>query len=337
MKRTVLVTGAGGFIGSHLVDRLYADGHDVTGIGNFAGGSDEHLAGKTDRSRIRFIEADITDSRQLKAEYFHGTDWVFHLAARSGNAKSLAEPFAFHETNVSGTVNVLEAARKANVKKLIYAASSTCYGNARCPTPETAPVAPVSPYGLTKFLGEEYVMHWGQVFRLPVVSLRLYYVYGPKIRPGGSYGALVTMFLNQLLTEGHVTLSGDGSQKRDFTYVADAVDALVTAARSSIFGEIFNAGSGQVSDLKKLAGLLGGRIVHAKPLSGEIMSAYPDLHKIRRILKWKPKTDIITGIAMVLASRDMWEKNPGNAPDRMRDNLKNRQRNSRIRRLKINV
>jgi UDP-glucose 4-epimerase len=312
---SALVTGGAGFIGSHLVERLLADGHRVTVIDNFSTGRPLNLAHLRDNPRLTIHEADIVDRRRI-APWFAGVDWVFHMAALADIVPSIQQPLAYHHSNVDGTVSVLECARAAGVKRFLYTASSSCYGIPDdYPTMEGAEIRPQYPYALTKFVGEQYAMHWAQVYRLPVVSLRLFNVYGPRSRTSGTYGAVFGVFLAQHLHGKPLTIVGDGSQTRDFTFVADVADAFVTAAASGVRGEIFNVGSTNTYSVKRLAELIGGEIVHIPKRPGEPDCTFADTSKIRRVLGWQPKTKFEDGVKIMLANIDYWREAPVWNPD----------------------
>src|SRR5205814_2657722 len=182
------------------------------------------------------------------------------IAALADIVPSIQNPAAYHKSNVDGTLSVLEASRKHGVKRFVYAASSSCYGIPDVyPTPETAPIRPQYPYALTKNLGEQMAMHWGQVYKLPVVSVRFFNVYGPRSRTSGTYGAVFGVFLAQKLKGKPFTVVGDGTQTRDFTFVTDVVDACAVAAASKASGEIFNVGSGKPTSVNRIVELLGGK------------------------------------------------------------------------------
>lgn len=300
-----IVTGGAGFIGSHLVERLVADGHRVTVIDNLSSGNKKNLASVA--SKIRFVRADITKQKLI----FGPCDWVFHLAARADIVPSITMPVVYHETNVTGTVNALEAARAAGAKRFIYAASSTCYGLAKLfPTPETAPIQTMFPYALTKYLGESYVLHWGSLYKLPVVSLRMFNVYGPRSRTSGLYGAVFGTFLAQKIADIPLTVVGDGKQKRDFTYVTDVVDAFIKAAESRISGEIINIASGKSQSIKTLVTLIGGSVVHIPKRPGEPDRTQADIGKAKRLLHWKPATSFEDGVKIMLSNIDGWKNAP---------------------------
>ena len=224
-----LVTGGAGFIGSHLVERLLEEGNSVTVIDNFSTGRPENLAEQKNNPKLKLIEADISDFDRI-APYFKNIDKVFHIAALADIVPSIVNPINYYQSNVTGTMCVAEACRLSGVKKLLYAASSSCYGIPDIyPTPETAPIQPQYPYALTKYLGEQIVFHWSKVYKLPVVSLRLFNVYGPRSRTSGTYGAVFGVFLAQKLNNRSFTVVGDGNQTRDFIFVSDVAEAFVKA------------------------------------------------------------------------------------------------------------
>src|ERR1700761_1002221 len=305
-----VVTGGAGFIGSHLVDRLLGDGHDVVVIDNFAIGRPENLSSHSQSPRLKLVKAAVTNLSAI-GPLFDGIDWVFHLAALADIVPSIEQPIPYHRANVDGTVNVLEAARQANVKRFVYAASSSCYGIPDVyPTPETTETRPMYPYALTKYLGEQCVTHWSKVYKLPAVSLRLFNVFGPRHRTTGPYGAVFGVFLAQKLAGKPFTVVGDGEQTRDFTYVSDVADAFVTAARSEISNEIFNVGSDNTYSVNRLVALLGGDKVHIPKRPGEPDCTYADISKIKQALGRKPKVRFEDGVATMLASIEQWRDAP---------------------------
>jgi len=310
MMKKVIVTGGAGFIGSHLVDRLLEKGHDVLVLDNFSSGCMENLAAHTDNSKFQVVEVDIANFQDIK-DYFKDVTWVFHLAALADVVPSIQNPLKYHAANVDGTISVLEAARNAGVKRFMYAASSSCYGIPdKCPTPETALIKPEYPYALTKYLGEQYVLHWGKVYDLPVVSLRLFNVYGPRCRTSGTYGAVFGVFLAQKINNKPFTVVGDGTQTRDFTFVADAVDAFIMAAESDIKNEVLNVGSGNTYSINYLVELLEGDVVHIPKRPGEPDCTYADILKIKKILDWKPRVSFEEGIKVMLDNIDYWKDAP---------------------------
>lgn len=317
-----IVTGGAGFIGSHLVDRLLDDGHEVIALDNFVIGRRENLASRADSSRLTIVRADVTELESIKP-HFDGIDWVFHLAALADIVPSIESPIPYHRANVDGTVNVLEAARQAGVSRFVYAASSSCYGIPDVyPTPESTEIRPMYPYALTKNLGEQCVMHWCQVYKLPAVALRLFNVYGPRHRTTGTYGAVFGVFMAQKLAGKPFTVVGDGEQTRDFTFVSDVADAFVTAARSEVSNEIFNVGSDNTYSVNRLVELLGGDKVHIPKRPGEPDCTYADITKIKRILKWTPKVKFEDGVATMLKSMDQYKDAPLWTVDKIADATK---------------
>jgi UDP-glucose 4-epimerase len=317
-----VVTGGAGFIGSHLVERLLADGHRVTVIDNFSTGRALNLAQFDGHPRLTIHEADIVDLPRI-TPWFAGIDWVFHLAALADIVPSIQRPMAYHHSNVDGTIAVLEAARAAGVKRFLYTASSSCYGIPDLlPTPETAAIRPQYPYALTKYVGEQYAMHWAQVYKMPVVSLRLFNVYGPRSRTSGTYGAVFGVFLAQKLHGQPMTVVGDGQQTRDFTFVSDVADAFVTAARADVSGEIFNVGSTNTYSVNRLVELFGGEVVHIPKRPGEPDCTFADTAKIKRVLGWQPKVSFEEGVRIMLANIDYWREAPVWNPSSIADATK---------------
>ncbi len=311
-----LVTGGAGFIGSHLVERLVEDGVYVTVLDNLATGKTENLGAINQPDLISFQRVDVCDPKQIE-KFFQGVDWVFHLAALADIVPSITAPMDYYRSNVTGTVSVLEAARKAGVKRFLYAASSSCYGLANTfPTPEAAPIVPEYPYALTKNLGEQCVMHWGKLYKLPVIALRLFNVYGPRARTAGTYGAVFGVFLAQKLHGKPFTVVGDGKQTRDFTFVSDVANAFVMAAgRVQVLQETFNIGSGRPVSVNRIVELLGGDVVNIPKRPGEPDCTHADISKAAAKLSWKPRVSIEEGVAALLANSHYWKSAPVWTPD----------------------
>lgn len=312
-KKHVLITGGAGFIGSHLADLCLQKGHRVTVLDNLTTGWLKNLRSAESNPNLHFHKVDIRN-RDVLDPYFQGVDWVFHLAALADIVPSIEAPRAYFETNVEGTYNVLEAASQAKVQRFVYAASSSCYGIPNVyPTPESTPTSPQYPYALTKLLGEQLVMHWAQVYKLPALSLRLFNVYGPRSRTTGTYGAVFGVFLAQKLHGKPFTVVGDGTQTRDFTFVSDVADAFYTAANSTLCGEILNVGSSGHYSVNRLVELLGGPITHIPKRPGEPDCTFADVSKIKAKLGWKAKISFEEGVSKLLSQiedfRDapLWE------------------------------
>lgn len=305
-----MVTGAAGFIGSWLSDRLLEDGHDVIGVDDFSTGRESNLASASTSTQFRLLRKSVTDLNvsDLDSE---NIDWLFHLAGRADLVPSIQKPEEYFQVNVHGTFRVLELARALDVKRFLYTASSTCYGLAETvPTPETYPCEPRHPYGLTKYLGEQLVMHWSSVYNIPAVSLRLFNVYGPRSRTTGAYGAVFGVFLKQKLEGKPYTVVGDGNQTRDFTYVTDIASAFVAAAESDVTGEVMNVGSGGTYSINRLVELLGGEVTYVPKRPGEPDCTFADTTKIRELVGWTPEVSFEEGVANMIAVMDNWKDAP---------------------------
>ena len=305
-----LVTGGAGFIGSHLVDRLISDGHEVIVLDNFATGRYDNLAHHQGNRQLTIHQVDVVELDSIQP-FFKGVAWVFHLAALADIVPSIQQPVRYHMTNVDGTISVLEAARSSGVERFIYTASASCYGIPdKFPTPETAPIRTLYPYALTKYIGEYYALHWTQVYGVPCVSLRLFNVYGPRSRTTGAYGAVFGVFLAQKLEGKPFTVVGDGTQTRDFTFVTDVVDAFVRVARSQVKGEVFNIGSGKSHSVNQLVEFLDGKVVYIPKRPGEPDCSFADISKISRFLGWQPKVSFNKGIRIIMENIDQWRGAP---------------------------
>jgi UDP-glucose 4-epimerase len=242
------------------------------------------------------------------------------LAALADVIPSINRPLDYHNANVEGTVRVLEAARAANVPRLVYAASSSCYGIPnQFPTSESAPARPMYPYALTKYVGEQYVMHWAQTYGMACISLRLFNVFGPRHRSSGAYGAVFGVFLAQKLAGKPFTVVGDGGQTRDFTYVTDVTNAFVMAAESELTGQIFNVGSGGTHSINRLVELLGGQRVHIPTRPGEPDQTFADITRIRELLGWRPEVSFEQGVTMMLQHIEDFSDAPIWTPDAIAD------------------
>lgn len=306
-----LVTGGAGFIGSHLVDRLINEGRRVRVVDNFVVGRRANLAQHEGNPRFEIIEGDIADMG-IAAGAVEGVERIFHLAARADIVPSIREPEAYFRSNVDGTFALLEAARRKSVARFVYTASSSCYGIlAAYPTPENAQADPRYPYALTKYLGEQLVLHWAQIYRLPAVSVRFFNVYGPRARTSGTYGAVFGVFLAQILAGQPLTIVGDGQQTRDFTFVSDAVDALVSVAKSDKTCEVYNVGSGHPISINEIVRHLGSPpTVHIPKRPGEPDCTWADISKIRTQLGWAPRVDISEGVRVMMKNIDYWRDAP---------------------------
>ena len=315
-----IVTGGAGFIGSHLVDSLLKEHFEVTVLDNFSTGRLENLEHVLEQ--IELVECDLGVQGDW-IQNFTNADWVIHLASLADIVPSIQQPEEYYRSNVDGTFNVLQAAKTAGVKRFVYAASSSCYGIPdKYPTPEHADIRPQYPYALTKRMGEEMVLHWAQVYSFQAISLRFFNVYGPRSRTSGTYGAVIGVFLAQKLAGKPFTVVGDGKQTRDFTFVTDIVQAMVSAAKSNRSGQIYNVGSGTNVSVNRLVELLGGEKVHIPKRPGEPDCTFADIHKIQKELGWKPQVTIEKGIEKILQQIDYWREAPVWTPDSIADATK---------------
>jgi UDP-glucose 4-epimerase len=310
VRAIAVVTGGAGFIGSHMVDLLVEEGFRVHVIDNLTGGRLLNLEHHQRNQDVVFERKDIC---ALAAEdvLFRGARYVFHFAGIGDIVPSIDRPLDYMATNALGTVHVLEAARHARVEKLLYAASSTCYGLAdELPTTEQAPIRIEYPYALSKYQGEAAVLHWGQVYGLPVNSVRIFNAYGTRSRTTGAYGAVFGVFLAQKLNGKPLTIVGDGTQKRDFVYVTDVARAFYAAARTDRTQRIYNLGAGNPQSVNYLAGLLGGPTVHLPKRPGEPECTWADITRIRTELGWSPRISFEEGVKTLLQNIDYWREAP---------------------------
>jgi len=310
LSKLAVVTGGAGFIGSHMVDRLLDEGFRVHVIDNLVGGRLENVAHRKDDSNLVVETRDILDLAP-DDKLFAGAQYVFHFAGIGDIVPSIDKPVDYLATNVIGTVKVLECARHARVRKLVYAASSSCYGLADVPTREDAPIQPEYPYALSKYMGEEAVLHWGRLYRLPVNSIRIFNAYGTRSRTSGAYGAVFGVFLAQKIAGKPFTLVGDGTQRRDFLFVTDVAHAFFLAATTDRANEVYNLGAGNPQTVNRLIELLGGgEIVRVPKRPGEPDCTWADITKIERDLGWKPRVPFEEGVGQMLKNLDYWRQAP---------------------------
>lgn len=308
--RTAVVTGGAGFVGSHMVDLLIDRGFAVRVVDNLVGGRLQNLDHHAGHPRL---EVHVEDIRNVAADspIFSGAEFVFHFAGIGDIVPSIEHPTEYMSANVQGTVHALEAARAAGVRKFVYAASSSCYGIANeLPTTERAAINPEYPYALSKYQGEQAVLHWGRVYHLPVISIRIFNAYGPRSKTSGVYGAVFGVFLAQKLNSKPFTVVGDGTQRRDFVFVTDLAEAFLAAAESDRLQEIYNVGAGNPQAVNRLVELLNGDVVHLPKRPGEPDCTWADITKIRAELGWEPKVSFADGVAEMLRRIDYWREAP---------------------------
>lgn len=288
-----LVTGGAGFIGSNLVDKLIKLGMEVIVVDDLSTGFKKNINPK---STLHVL--DISRDVDLLEKAMKGVDVVFHLAALARVQPSIEDPQTFNEVNVNGTLNVLFAAYKAKVKRVIYSASSSCYGNNETfPTPETELTNPLSPYGLQKYVGEQYCKMFSEVYGLDTCSLRYFNVYGERMNFEGAYKLVIAVFAEQMMMGKPLTITNDGEQKRDFTYVGDVAEANILAAlhTNKLNGESFNIGNGDNYSVNEVADMFGGKKTYGVKVL-EPFQTLADNSKAKNILGWAPKGDLPTWI-----------------------------------------
>lgn len=308
-----VVTGGCGFIGSHMVDLLLSRGFRVRVIDSLVGGCEANLvhhAGNPD------LAVEIRDIRSVEPDSPIVADarYLFHFAGIGDIVPSIERPTEYMDTNVMGTVRMLEAARTAGVTKFVYAASSTCYGLAAVPTREDHPIGPQYPYGLSKYQGEQAVFHWSTVYGLPASSIRIFNAYGIRSRTSGAYGAVFGVFLRQKIAGTPFTVVGDGTQRRDFVYASDVARAFLCVAEAGRPGEAYNVGGGAPQSVNRLVQLLGGEAVHIPKRPGEPDCTWADIAKLRE-LGWRPEISFEEGVGRVLSNIGYWAEAPLWTPD----------------------
>lgn len=296
----VLVTGGAGFIGGHLVDALLARGASVRVVDNFSTGRRENLAHNL--GRIELVEGDIRDPETC-ARAVHGVELIFHEAAIPSVARSVEDPVSSNEVNVGGTVKLLDAARRAGVARLVYAASSSAYGETEVlPKVETMTPAPVSPYAISKLAGEHYVTVFGRLYGMKTLSLRYFNVFGPRQDPTSHYAAVIPKFVTQMLAGQRPTVFGDGEQTRDFCYIENVVEANLLAARAEVAGQVVNIACGQRVSLNELVALINAELgtsllpEHLAPRQGDVRHSLADISAARALIGYEPRFDLRAGL-----------------------------------------
>ena len=296
-----LVTGGAGFIGSNTVDELVRRGHSVVVLDDLSAGKEEHLA--ESRNKITFIKGSITDIEVVRKAIFEA-EYVIHLAARTSVPRSMKDPVETNRINIDGTLNVLVAARDAKVKRIVYAASSSAYGETpTLPKTESMQPQPISPYGVTKYVGELYAQTFGRCYGLENVSLRYFNIFGPRQDPGSPYSGVMAKFCTAFLEETEPVIFGDGLQSRDFTYVDNAVQANLLACEApNVSGKVFNVGTGKrisLNDIVESLGKISGKRLQPRydpPRDGDIRDSQADITQAREFLGYEPRVFFDEGL-----------------------------------------
>jgi nucleoside-diphosphate-sugar epimerase len=301
MTAKYLVTGGAGFIGSHIVKRLVQEGVRVRVIDNLSTGQSTRLDAV--RRSIEFVQEDLAEEASAR-EVVAGVDFVIHQAAVPSVQRSVADPVATNRANVTGTVNLLEACRKAQVRRFVFAASSSVYGDTEVlPKHEDMPANPLSPYALQKFVGERYCKLYYELYGLETVSLRYFNVFGPGQDPHSQYSAVIPKFITGLLANQRITIHGDGEQSRDFTFIDNVVEANLLALNAgNASGKVYNIGCGERITLNRLVALLEeqlgikAQVSYARPRAGDVRHSLADIRRAKGILQYQPQIPVDEGL-----------------------------------------
>ncbi len=301
-----VVTGVAGFIGSHLLENLLKEGHEVVGLDNFSTGHRHNIAPFLDD--FEFVEGDIRDLETCH-RVCKNADYVLHQAALGSVPRSVADPIASHDNNASGTLNMLVAGRDADVSGFVFAASSSAYGDTpTLPKVETMPMRPMSPYAITKAMGEYYLNVFGTLYQMNTVGVRYFNIFGPRQDPNGMYAAVIPKFVDILMGGSVPVIDGDGEQTRDFTFVANAVSANLLAAKNAeqARGEVVNIACGNRISINKLYNDIAGHLDITKPAkygpkrAGDVRDSLADISKAKRLINYEPLVNDAEGLKITV-------------------------------------
>jgi len=293
MIMKILVTGGAGFIGSHLVDKLIEQEHEVIVVDNLSTGKKENL-----NPEANFHQLDICDFKKIKS-LFQDIDYVFHLAATPRVPISVKDPVGTSKNNILGTINVFKAANDNKIKRVVFISSSSVYGDQKeLPLREDMIPRPISPYALQKLVGEQFAKLFTQLYRIPIISLRYFNVYGPRADPDGEYSLVIGKFLKQKSQGKPLTIFGDGEQTRGFCYIDDVIEANIKAMRSERLkgGEVINIGSEKSNSVNYLAELIGGEVQYLPPRVADVLHTKADITLAKNLLDWQLKVSFREGI-----------------------------------------
>lgn len=289
----ILLTGNLGFIGSHVQDTLIGLGHEVVGLDNVSSGKRSYLNPKT-----YLIEDDIRKD-YLEEVVPKNITHIIHLAAIPRVPYSVMNPQETHDVNINGTLNILMLAKKLNVNKVVFASSSSVYGEQKIPLNETMNPKPISPYAFHKLAGEHYMRLFDELYGIPTISLRFFNVYGPRCDPDSEYSLVIGKFLKQKSEGKPLTIFGDGEQTRDFTFVSDIVSGIIKALESDVHNEVINLCNNSNVSINKIADLIGGKKQYLQPRQGDVMHTLGDNKKAKKMLGWNPNIKIEDGIKIM--------------------------------------
>tara|TARA_Y100000590_G_scaffold194052_1_gene220504 strand:+ start:133 stop:1029 length:897 start_codon:yes stop_codon:yes gene_type:complete len=293
-----VITGGAGFIGSHLAEALVKLGHKVVIIDNLSTGNLKNL--KSVKNKVKLVRLDLSKKNNLK-KYLKNVDYIFHLAGLSKAPRSIEIPYKYYQNNLLSTLNILNSIKNTKLKKFIFTASSSCYGNPKqLPTSEKAKIQTLSPYALSKWMSEQMIIQYAKVYSFSAVSLRLFNVYGPRVKVSDAYSSVISIFLKQKFKNKPLTIVGDGKQSRSFVHVFDVVNAMIKSAKSNVSNEIFNVGSQNSIQINKIAQIFKTKKKYIPKRMGDPRDSHADIRKIKKLLNWKPKISINEGINKLL-------------------------------------
>ena len=309
MKQVALVTGGAGFIGSHLVELLIKKKFKVIVVDNLSNGDFSNIKKLVKEKKLTFIKKNILDKKLNLKKY--KINYVFHLAALGSIVPSIDNPIKYIENNFNGTLNLLEKLRDIRIKKIVYAASSSCYGLASTPTSENNPIDLQYPYAFSKWIAEQAIQHWSKLFKMPYISIRIFNAFGPRFQTKGAYGSVIGVFLKQKLSKKPITLVGDGNQSRDYVHVKDVAKAFYLAAISKNKNQIFNLGSNKPIKINNIIKLVKPTKVEKIPnRPGEPRKTHANISKIQKMLGWQPEISFEDGFKNLLKNIDEWKNAP---------------------------
>ena len=308
IKKKYIVTGGAGFIGSHLVDLLLKGNNQVIVIDNLSNGSRENIKQHFNNENFEFLEMDIKN--KIENQNLENVEAIFHLAGIGDVIPSIKNPEIYIKNNLEGSFNVFQAAIRYSIPKIIYAASSSCYGDAKIPTNESAPNKCAHPYAVSKLLAEELLFQLGEIYKIKISSVCIFNAYGRRFKTSGAYGSVIGVFLKQKLENYPLTIAGDGSQSRDFIHVKDVARAFTEVEKKGKPRNRYNVGSGSMVSIKQLALILGGDIQYIPNRGGEANHTLADISKIKNEIGWEPQISLEEGCLDMVTYIDEWSDAP---------------------------
>lgn len=299
----IVVTGGAGFIGSHLVEELVRKKYKVIVLDNLSTGNLNNLSKV--RKKIKFIKCDLSISKNI-SKHIYKAKYIFHLAGLSKATESFKKSKKYFRANILSTRNILNSVNKNKLKKFIYTASASCYGNpTEIPTSEKAKIKILSPYAFTKWTSEKNILERAKIYNFQAISLRLFNVYGPRSPSSNAYSGVISIFLKQKIKNQPLTIVGDGNQTRSFIYVSDVVNIMIKCAKSKITNEIFNVGGKETVKINNIVKLIKSKKIYIPKRKGDPRYSSANIKKIKKIFKWKPKISIRAGIKMLFADYNL--------------------------------